>query len=207
MSDINTVVNLDRLHKEEAASILAKAFEVDPLFINTIRDNTKRKKELFWLMKRIVDYSLLYGRAYATSTRDGCICWLPPGQTKLTLRRIFRTGLQAIVYEFGITAYKRFHDNLSYTDKLHEKYASYPHWYLWAIGVKPTSQGNGTGGKLMQPILSIADDIQMPCYLETHNELNVRFYRKHGFRIVKEGRVPKHNLNVWAMLREPSIKT
>ena len=110
MSNTDDVVFLDKLYQAEAASILAKAFHTDPLFMYVIRNDTKREKELFWLMRKIVDYSLLYGKAYTTPSRDGCICWLPPGQTKLTLIRIFRTGFQAIVFKFGITAYKRFND-------------------------------------------------------------------------------------------------
>ena len=204
MSNVNDVVHLEKFYKEEAASILAKAFQNDPMYKYVIRNDKKREKELLWLMKKVVYYSLLYGETFITKSKDGCICWLPPCQTKLTIMRILRTGLHAIVFKFGIAAYKRFDDNMSYTDKIHDKYASYPHWYLWAIGVKPTCQGKGIGGKLLQPILSIANDTQIPCYLETHNELNLQFYEKYGFKVVSEGRVHKHNLKVWAMIREHS---
>jgi hypothetical protein len=55
----------------------------------------------------------------------------------------------------------------------------------------------------MQPVLARADADRLPCYLETMNEKNVLFYEKYGFRVVRDGEVPRHGLRAWAMLREP----
>jgi hypothetical protein len=55
----------------------------------------------------------------------------------------------------------------------------------------------------MQPVLARADASGLPCYLETMNESNVPFYRKHGFVVVSDGEVPERGLRVWAMVREP----
>jgi hypothetical protein len=55
----------------------------------------------------------------------------------------------------------------------------------------------------MQPMLARADSDHLPCHLETTNEKNVPFYKKHGFKVVSEGNVPRHALHIWAMLREP----
>ena len=78
-----------------------------------------------------------------------------------------------------------------------------PHWYLWGLGVEPSEQGKGIGGALMLPILARAEAEGVPCYLETQNEANVPFYRKHGFEVVSDGEVPKRGLRVWAMVRAP----
>ena len=87
--------------------------------------------------------------------------------------------------------------------KVHKRYAPQDHWYLWAIGVDIGSQGKGIGGGLLQPVLVSASATKTLCYLETHNERNVRFYEKHGFSVVSEGCVPQGGPQVWAMLREP----
>jgi ribosomal protein S18 acetylase RimI-like enzyme len=198
----NGLISVERSHRLEVASTLAKAFQSDPLYSYVIPDERKRAKALLWLMQKVVDYSILYGKGLTTDLKEGGIFWLPPDQTKLTLLRIFRTGLHGIVFRFGIISYSRFSDNMSYTDEIHERFATDPHWYLWAIGVSPSFQGKGIGSKLMQPVLNIADNNHLPCYLETHNEHNIRFYENHGFKVVNEGRIPKHNLRVWAMLRK-----
>jgi ribosomal protein S18 acetylase RimI-like enzyme len=198
----NGLISVERSHRLEVASSLAKAFQSDPLYSYVIPDERKREKALLWLMQKVVDYSVLYGKGLTTHLKEGGIFWLPPGQTKLTLLRIFRTGLYAIVFKFGIISYRKFDDNMSYTDEIHERFATDPHWYLWAIGVNPSFQGKGIGSKLMQPVLNVANHNHLSCYLETHNEHNIRFYENHGFKVVNEGRIPKHNLRVWAMLRK-----
>ena len=53
----------------------------------------------------------------------------------------------------------------------------------------------------MQPILERADSAQLPCYLETHRESNVRLYQRHGFEICRQAAVPGHPIPVWAMLQ------
>jgi hypothetical protein len=47
---------------------------------------------------------------------------------------------------------------------------------------------------LLRPALARADAEGVPCYLETQNVRNVRFYRKQGFRVVSDGEVPGHGL-------------
>jgi ribosomal protein S18 acetylase RimI-like enzyme len=194
---------LDPSQTVVAAEILATAFQNDPMYRYVIPNDEKRQRNLIWLMGRVIQYSLLYGRVYMTSANEGVICWLPPGRAKLTTAGIIRTGLFTIVLRFGVSAYRRFDDNMEYTNKIHNSHAPNPHWYLWAIGVNPTHQGKGVGGKLLTPILSLSSHDGTPCYLETHNEKNIQFYEKHGFKIVNEGKIPKHGLRVWAMLRDP----
>ena len=102
----------------------------------------------------------------------------------------------------GLTAYHRFDTYMGYADKLHKRHAPESHWYLWAVGVDPPSQGKGIGSRLLQPVLARASADGTACYLETGIERNIRFYEKHGFKVVGQGRVPKQGLGVWAMLRE-----
>jgi ribosomal protein S18 acetylase RimI-like enzyme len=196
-------VRLAPSQKDHAAQVLARAFQNDPMYRIVIPEDDKRAKKLLWLFGKVVYYSLLYGEVYATPALEGVVCWLPPGQTELTVGRMIRTGLPGIVLRFGWAAYRRFDDNLAYAGSLHQRYAPEPHWYLWAIGVEPSCQGKGIGGELIKPVLTSASAAGTPCYLETHNESNVHFYERHGFKVVSKGKVPKHSLQVWAMLREP----
>ena len=152
----------------------------------------------------MVRYSLLYGEVYTTPAVNGVACWLPPGRTELTLGRMVRCGLHATPLKMGLAAYRQFDIYMSYADVLHARYAPEPHWYLWAIGVDPASQGKGIGSRLIKPILKRADAGGTACYLETEMARNVRFYEKHGFEVVDGGKVPKLGAQVWAMVREPA---
>lgn len=187
--------------RNSAAQVLAEAFQDDPMYRLVIPNDARRARVLPWLFRRVTQYALLYGESYTTPAIDGAASWLRPGGTKLTLGRMIRTGFPAIVLHFGWAAFQRMEEVMGYGDELHREFAPFPHWYLWAIGVKASSRGQGIGGLLMQPVLTSAGAADIPCYLETHNERNVAFYLKHGFRVMSESKIPKHGLRVWAMLR------
>ncbi len=202
MQTDDNIVQLNPLDQGTAAFIFARAFQNDPFYRFVFPEGKKRFRELQWLMGKVVNYSLRYGEVYTTSGKEGVICWLPPQNTELTFGRIVRTGLHFIIPRFGLAAYRRFNDNMSYTGQLHKYHAPDPHWYLWAIAIDPSHQGKGIGGKLMQPVLASTSAAGTPCYLETHNQKNIPFYEKHGFNVVNEGKVPNHGLSLWAMLRK-----
>jgi ribosomal protein S18 acetylase RimI-like enzyme len=196
-------IRLEPSQRRRAAALLARAFHDDPVYRLTMPDEGKRASALTWLFERVVRYCILYGHTFTTPGLEGIAGWLPPGHSNLTLGRIIRSGLHATPLKLGLSAYRRFDTYMTYADKLHARLAPRSHWYLWVIGVKPACQGQGIGSKLLQPILARADADGVPCYLETEGERNVRFYEKHGFRVVDQGSVPKLGAQVWAMLREP----
>ena len=196
------VIELGDGQRRRAGELLARAFHNDPTYVVVIPEEGKRAKALPWLFNRVVGDALLLGQVYTTPTLEGAICWLPPGQTGLTIGGILRSGLYATPLKMGLPAYGRFDAYMSYADKLHEHYAPESHWYLWAIGVDPSSQGRGIGSRLLQPVLEQASADGTACYLETGTERNIRFYEKHGFRVVSEGKVPKLAVPVWAMVRK-----
>ena len=189
--------------RKRAAGLLAEAFQDDPVYRFIIPDDGRRARVLPLLFRRVLCYGHLYGEIYTTRRIDGVACWLPPGGTELTIGRIVRTGMPFLPLRCGWAPFRRMRDVLAYGDELHENYARTPHWYLWAIGVNGSSRGRGIGGLVMQPVLTSASTAGLSCYLETHNEANVPFYLKHGFKVMCESKIPKRGLRVWAMLREP----
>jgi ribosomal protein S18 acetylase RimI-like enzyme len=74
-----------------------------------------------------------------------------------------------------------------------------PYVYLYVIGVSPHHQGKGIGTHLVISMLNhISPDI--PIYLETETERNVRFCERLGFNIVKMVNIPNLDLPIWEML-------
>ena len=55
------------------------------------------------------------------------------------------------------------------------------HWFLETMGVAPALQRQGLGGRLLAPVLLIADRDQVDCYLETAEPRNADYYARHGF--------------------------
>lgn len=196
---LRNLVRLKRHELDTAGRILSNAFLDDPLYKYVLPDDGERRSRLFWLMKKVAAYCLLFGEAHVTPGGEGIACWLPPGETEMTIIRIIRVGLPAIIWRFGLNAFTRLDDNMTFAARMHKKIMQEDHWYLLAIGVDPPHWGKGIGSLLMQPVLDAAGSAGLACYLETHNERNVAFYEKHGFWVAQEGENPKHNVRVWAM--------
>ena len=196
------LVSLEPARRSQAGALLGRAFHTDVLYESVIPDDSKRAALLTWLFDKVVHYALLYGHVHTTPALEGVACWLPPGRTEITLGRILRSGLHATPLKMGWAAYRRFDPYQVFSGRLHHIHAPQLHWYLWAIGVDPPSQGQGIGSWLLEPMLRKADADGTACYLETGTEANVRFYEKHGFHVTSKGRVPKLGVPIWAMRRE-----
>ena len=79
-----------------------------------------------------------------------------------------------------------------------------PHWYLNMLATHPDWQRQGLGGELMGTVFEIADAEGLPCYLETETEVNVAYYRRHGFDVRTEWDLRTDDSvgpHMWGMLR------
>ena len=89
-----------------------------------------------------------------------------------------------------------------FVDNLHRKLVPYPHWYLQIIGVDPAYQGQGFSSRLLRPVLERIDRERMHCFLETNARKNVAIYRRFGFEVVSEDKMPGTEVTSFAMLRK-----
>ena len=203
MQAAKTVVPLEAHQLSQATEVMSRAFVDDQLLRYLVPDDAKRARLAPSFVGKVVRYCSSYGEVYTTRALEGVACWLPPGSSAPTFTRMLRTGLLTEPLKFGWVRFRKFMDVVSYTEKVHKRAVSGPHWYLWGLGVEPSEQGKGIGGALMEPVLRRAGAEGLPCYLETQNERNLPFYERHGFEVVSDGEVPKHGLRVWAMVRDP----
>lgn len=68
------------------------------------------------------------------------------------------------------------------------------------LAVRPSAQGRGIAGALMRNVLEGVDRRNISAALETHNENNVRLYRRFGFQLF-EMTAAKGNLKQYCMVR------
>jgi ribosomal protein S18 acetylase RimI-like enzyme len=74
-----------------------------------------------------------------------------------------------------------------------------PYLYLMVLGTQRTQQGKGLGTQLVKKMIdSLAPNI--PIYLETESEENVKFYEKFGFQVVKKVHIGVLDIPMWEML-------
>ncbi len=77
------------------------------------------------------------------------------------------------------------------------------HWYLDTIATEPESMRMGLGSRLLDYDLARMDARGRACALDTHTAENVAFYRRRGFGVVGEGRLPQGGPDLFVMLRPP----
>ena len=125
--------------------------------------------------------------------------WLPPGKSKqIPLYRSLDIA-KSMIRHNGIKSLIR---GLAVDSALLKVKPREPHFYLFAIGVRPNDQGKGIGGKLMTAGLEIVDKASMPVYLESSKEINVPFYRRFGFEVTEKLVPSKDAPPLWPMWRE-----
>lgn len=199
-----TPVRLQAEQAAEAGRVLARAFHDDPIWTWVFPDAKERASVLPWWMEASTRYCHLFGEVYTTSgPLFGAADWLTPGNTHFPTDRLLAAGFGPMRERFGDGPYGRFMAMLAITQPLHEAAMPGPHHYLMTLGVDPPRQGQGIGSALLQPALAQADAEGLSCYLETETQENVRFYRRHGFRVLTETVVPGGGPRIWTMSRLP----
>lgn len=187
---------------EWVSKVLEKAFYTDPMlnFIygKSINDPDKLKS----FFRATYRYTSIFGECYSTPDGAGILMMLPPGQTNMTLGKMYKAGMLAPFLRMGWAPISRSLALMDFIEKEHKSAAPSDHYYIMTMGVLPERQGTGLGKKLMAKALEIADANNKPCYLETQNKNNVPFYQSFGFEVVTDKEIPKGGLNNWGMLRQ-----
>jgi ribosomal protein S18 acetylase RimI-like enzyme len=198
-----SIIPLPSHQQQTASGVLSRAFFNDPLMLYYLPDPARRARVLPYLMRVSLRYCLFYGQVFTTLGLDGMACWLPPGHTAMGILGLLRAGMGVLPPNLGWEALRRLRQVEPAIDRIHRACVPGPHWYLMLLGVEPARQGQGIGGSLIALVLAKARAAGLPCYLETMTELDVAFYRKHGFKVVFEIELPPGSLHVWMVLKQP----
>jgi ribosomal protein S18 acetylase RimI-like enzyme len=197
------IVRLGAAGYAPARQTLGRAFFAYNLMVYAAADDARRRRGATTVYGSILADSFRHGEVYTTDDGAGVACWLPPGCGVPGLWRQIRAGMLAIPFQFGPVGFRRLIAYENVSRRLHHTYAPMPHWYLYAIGVEPQLQGQGIGSLLLSQMAARVDAAGMPCYLDTHQEQNVRLYQRHGFEVAECSTPEGHPIPVWAMVRKP----
>jgi len=188
--------------RAQVTNTLASAFAHDPMFqwvVGVDADvSVESKLRIFFdamakLALRRDDHLV-----FTTDDGAGAAVWLPPNGWKMSTAETLR-ALPAMVRAFN-TKTPRMIGAFDAVEKVHP---ASEHYFLEAIGTKADTQGQGVGTAVITPMLERCDVEGMPAYLESSNQQNVPFYRRHGFEVTGEIEVGKGAPPVTAMWREP----
>lgn len=191
---------------KEAGEMAGRAFLNDPLSLYAESDAAKRTRFITKLCTDSLRYGQRHGqvfRAGLANSLKGVAMWLPPQKPSVDLVKMLQAGAISWPFTFGWSTFSRFNHCQELCEQHHKKLMPEPHWYLMILAVDPESQGQGVGSKLLQPILTKADQEKLPCYLETYNQANLAFYARYGFKTVEELTISSGGPSVWMLRRNP----
>jgi ribosomal protein S18 acetylase RimI-like enzyme len=190
-----------------AGAILARSHADYPSFRYLFPDPERRARALAATFTGIARDAARLGSAYGAVGDEGELhgvaIWLAPGRFPWSAWRQLRgAGWMLSVLRADPTSFRAFMKTGANGARVHP---TYPHWYLETMGVDPAVQRQGLGGRLLEPVLRIADRDRVDCYLETADPRNADYYARHGFVVENEALqlVPNGPAHI-AMRRPPA---
>jgi ribosomal protein S18 acetylase RimI-like enzyme len=118
------------------------------------------------------------GTAWRLDDYSAVAIWMPPGVVPDAeqIGALLRTTVAPEKHE----------DMFAVLAQMDQAHPRHPHWYLPWIGVRPSDQGLGVGGRLMAAALTHVDQSQLPVFVEAPNPQNVPFFQQFGFEVIGE---------------------
>jgi GNAT superfamily N-acetyltransferase len=182
--------------RDEAIETLAAAFDEDPLFVWFLPHKAQRRKWLGWFHGRVLNETMPLGGAFTLGAGEGMLLTYLPGAWPPS----FLTGLRAWPMFPGLPTWRLLRPGLWIDGRIHQLHPKEPHLYVYVLGVHPSRQGKGLGGKLLRHASTIADAARVPCHLETAKPENVELYRRFGYEVQTE--ITEHGgPPLWTMTR------
>jgi ribosomal protein S18 acetylase RimI-like enzyme len=207
---MSELYHLERLREDQveaASKVLARAFQDDPLFVYCFPDPIKREIKTATHCKWLILLGILSGEVYTTSNEiEGVAIWHPYAiedkkggklskEFMKKLRKVRKELFLDPLYAERLTVFEEI------ANLFQQEHVNFPHWYLAFIGVDPIHQGKGYSSMLLKMQLTEIDKQNVPCYLHTENESNVKLYEHFGFDLIGKNKIPNSDFYHYPMLR------
>lgn len=178
------------------AAVLGEAFTDDPIMVWTFPDDAARPRILRAMFGFLAEHLYLREGETVVDDRGGAAMWQPPGARG--------EESESFWAEHGAAFVEAVEGQVERTMLLgaamSEHHPSGPHWYLPAIGVRPSAHGLGVGGGLLAHTLAQVDAEGAVAYLEATTRRSVALYERHGFEVTTEFTVDD-SPPMWPMVR------
>ena len=160
---------------EELTRIITSAFSNDPIMNWAFGSNqpiqTVFREMINGCYLKNGFAHIIDGAAATLWLSSGEIPKLPfPGEMRIAFD-VLRAG--------GFNAVRR---GLAFNSAVERSHPRSDHYYLFAVGVLPSKQGQGLGRQIISDGLALADKERAPVYLENSRAENLPLYRSLGFR-------------------------
>jgi GNAT superfamily N-acetyltransferase len=150
---------------DEAADLLARAFQWDPITCYALPDSDQPAAVLQKWLRPGVWLAHHFGAVWCSEDMSAVACWRKPGSRHATPEQLSQAGVPATLDLVGPDPDAR-------TDPVNELLASRAravgvpaaHWYLSMVGVDPRRRRQGLGSAVMRPVLDTARARREPVF-------------------------------------------
>ena len=208
--DVILKSNIEEIKKEHLlskkdielfANNLAVSFQGYPLFEYFANNNYNiEKMKKFWTvsLKTMSEKTFFLSDS---NDANSLAIFSPYEKGGVSFWKYIMAGGLGMVSKMGINCVKRMTTFEKFAMEIKNKHAQVGCWYLYVFVTMPEFRGKGLGSKIMKPMLKYLDENKQDCYLETLLPINVEIYKKYGFELKEEVKVPNTDLTLYAMLR------
>jgi len=201
---------IDELYKLTSSDVKAVSKLLSRAFLNwscakaLVPDEEKRKSNGYYAYKMSAKHIIKCGEAYAPSPKlEGVAMWAHSDYDKMSTWQMIKNGGLKILYKMGAKFVREMDICLEFNEKIHYDLIEEPHYHLLWLGVEPELQKTGIGTELMHAMLNKFSKENLKCYLDTQEVENVEYYKRFGFKVLRECQYPNIDVTYWGMLWEP----
>lgn len=206
IGEIKREHGLDKKDFEVFANNLAVSFKGYPLFEYFANNKYNIKKMTrFWKVSLKTMSDKTFFLADGDEAKSLAV-FSPYEKGGISIWKYIKAGGLGLIPSMGIKMTKRMTSFEKFAMKIKDKHASQGCWYLYAFVTMPEFRGKGIGRKILTPMFKYLDEQKQDCYLETLLPINVEIYKKFGFELKEEVKVPNSDLILYAMLRTAKTK-
>lgn len=181
------IYHIQKRDINKAAQLLGRSFIDYPLFKCVLPDYQYRAKKVRHFFNFLIKFGLRNGEVIAPSNRiEGISIWINSSNVKSSLFDILRSGFIALMFNTDFKSIRRFTQFGLKKKEIRSNVVKDPYYLLDVIGVDPRFQKQGLARLMIETKLYEFDKLKMPCYLETSNAANIKYYEKLGFNLIYE---------------------
>ena len=143
MRETSTIRGIGRADVKLAGEVLADAFRGYPFFEYCLGANHYGRIAP-GMFASFVRWTMLYGKAWATSDLNAIALRRPPGTRSIGFWNALRSGLASTFLRMDTATRRRFARAAPVVEETHRRImGDQPHWHCWMMGVLPARQGSG----------------------------------------------------------------
>lgn len=169
---------------ELVISVLSASFLENKSVLYTIQKGKDKEECIKGLMKYAYHEGIKQDGIIISDNRKGVALFTyPQRKTTFSIHSLLES-VKVVCNVFGVEGIIKVLRREKYIKSLHPQS---DYLYLWFIGVLPEMQGKGVGSLLLKEVINIAEEQDIPVYLETSTLENLPFIKTMGCTFIMNG--------------------